>query len=265
MVSSGGALAPVPAAWSGALLLLFHPLVFVAVLLLPRGLTTALDRLRLMLDVVVASGAMVALTLILFPEAYGSTVVGPFAPGPGVALFADGMVIAAAITLWQRAAVTEWRDPLAPLALVALTHAAAHLLVAVGDGGAVSRFGHGASVLPFVLLGLAERKAMEARLLEQALLDPLTQLGNRRLLTDRASHALARRHRAPHSVARLLLDLDRFKVVNDTFGHAAGDSLLVAVASRLRGTVRDEDTIVRLGGDAFAVLLGCPLAQGYLG
>ena len=454
MLASGGALGPALAAWSGAALLLFHPLVFVGVLLLPCGLTTALDRIRLMLDVVVTSGAMVALTLILLPEAYASISVGPFVLGPGVALLADGMVIAAAITLWLRGAVTRWRDPLAPLAVAALTHVAAHLLVAVGGGGAVSKFGQGVSVLPFVMLGLAavrhrhslrmhgvlcgvarrlsflpiltaggalttllvasviagvapsrvavsaalavglaalvrqmlglreeiaereqhaiaaadrrlaalvhhggdmlsivdmdstvryaspshrrimgtspdqlvghrllqqvhpddvaaaegcltrlltgehahescvarlrdgagrwrwiesvatnllhepsiagivinsrdisERKAMEARLLEQALLDPLTQLGNRRLLTDRAAHALTRRHRAPHSVALLLLDLDHFKVVNDTLGHAAGDSLLVAVASRLRGTVRDEDTIVRLGGDEFAVLL----------
>jgi diguanylate cyclase (GGDEF)-like protein/PAS domain S-box-containing protein len=102
---------------------------------------------------------------------------------------------------------------------------------------------------------VTERKEMEARLLEQALLDPLTQLGNRRLLSDRVSHALARRTRRSSDVALLLLDLDHFKFVNDTLGHANGDLLLISVAARLRGALRSEDTIARLGGDEFAVLL----------
>ena len=102
---------------------------------------------------------------------------------------------------------------------------------------------------------VTQRKALEDQLLEQALLDPLTKLGNRRLFGDRVSHALARRVRRSSDVALLLLDLDHFKFVNDTLGHAMGDALLIAVANRLRTVLRQEDTIARLGGDEFAILL----------
>jgi diguanylate cyclase (GGDEF)-like protein/PAS domain S-box-containing protein len=102
---------------------------------------------------------------------------------------------------------------------------------------------------------ITERKALEAQLLEQALRDPLTGLGNRRLFADRVGHALDRRLRLQSSVALLLLDLDHFKFINDTLGHAKGDALLVAVSERLRTVVRTADTIARLGGDEFAVLL----------
>jgi diguanylate cyclase (GGDEF)-like protein/PAS domain S-box-containing protein len=102
---------------------------------------------------------------------------------------------------------------------------------------------------------ITDRKALEAQLLEQALRDPLTGLGNRRLFSDRVGHALERRVRRQSSVALLLLDLDHFKFVNDTLGHAKGDALLVAVSERLRTVLRTADTIARLGGDEFAVLL----------
>jgi diguanylate cyclase (GGDEF)-like protein/PAS domain S-box-containing protein len=99
----------------------------------------------------------------------------------------------------------------------------------------------------------AQRNA-EEELRRMALHDPLTGLGNRTLLHDRISHALARIRRHPAHMCVIFLDLDRFKVINDSLGHDAGDDVLVDVAERLRSAARTEDTIARLGGDEFAVL-----------
>lgn len=88
--------------------------------------------------------------------------------------------------------------------------------------------------------------------------DPLTGLPNRNLLNSRTQQAIARAQRKHETFALLFLDLDRFKEINDTMGHAAGDALLVNVARRLTDTVREEDTIARLGGDEFVVLLEGP-------
>lgn len=85
--------------------------------------------------------------------------------------------------------------------------------------------------------------------------DTLTDLPNRRLLGDRTEQALALARRSGHLVALLLLDLDDFKIINDTDGHSAGDTVLVAIARRLRGLVREIDTVARLGGDEFIILL----------
>ncbi|MEO0323162.1 MAG: diguanylate cyclase [Myxococcota bacterium] len=100
-----------------------------------------------------------------------------------------------------------------------------------------------------------ERKRAEATLLRMAHHDALTGLANRVLLREHAAAAIARQRRAGGGVALAALDLDRFKQVNDTLGHEAGDALLRAVAVRLRGAVRDEDLVARLGGDEFAIVL----------
>jgi diguanylate cyclase (GGDEF)-like protein/PAS domain S-box-containing protein len=88
----------------------------------------------------------------------------------------------------------------------------------------------------------------------QALRDPLTRLPNRLLLMDRARQALTRLHRSGGVVALLFVDLDRFKAVNDNFGHDVGDRLLISVAERLGEMMRDSDTVARLGGDEFVIL-----------
>jgi diguanylate cyclase (GGDEF)-like protein len=88
----------------------------------------------------------------------------------------------------------------------------------------------------------------------QALHDGLTGLPNRRLFRDRVEQALARARRAEHEVAVLLIDLDRFKEINDTLGHGAGDVVLQEVGTRLRSVLRETDTLARLGGDEFGVV-----------
>ena len=105
------------------------------------------------------------------------------------------------------------------------------------------------------LRDITERKQFEEQLTYQAFHDPVTDLANRALFRDRVEHALSRRPDDSGTVAVLFLDLDDFRAVNDTFGHAGGDQLLQAVSSRLRSALRVGDTVARLGGDEFAILL----------
>jgi diguanylate cyclase (GGDEF)-like protein/PAS domain S-box-containing protein len=102
---------------------------------------------------------------------------------------------------------------------------------------------------------VTERRVMEERYMHQAFHDPLTDLANRSLFLYQVGHALARGVRHHEPVTVLFLDLDNFKTVNDSLGHAAGDRLLVEAARRLSACVRDSDLIARLGGDEFAVLI----------
>lgn len=99
-----------------------------------------------------------------------------------------------------------------------------------------------------------ERKFAEVQLSHQALHDPLTGLANRALLMERLAQALARTERRPSSVAVLFLDIDRFKTINDNFGHEVGDSVLACIGDRLRKALRPEDMASRFGGDEFVVL-----------
>lgn len=103
---------------------------------------------------------------------------------------------------------------------------------------------------------ITERKVIEEKLNNLAFYDPLTQLPNRVLLADRMHQTLAHCRRNQEIVAVCMLDLDGFKKVNDTLGHASGDQLLCDVAQRLHDCIRQEDTAARFGGDEFALLLG---------
>ncbi|WIM06419.1 MAG: EAL domain-containing protein [Candidatus Nitricoxidivorans perseverans] len=106
-----------------------------------------------------------------------------------------------------------------------------------------------------VFTDISKLKQGEEQMDRLAHYDPLTSLPNRLLLQSRLAHAVERAGRCGYRVGVLFIDLDRFKTVNDSFGHTVGDELLVAVVERLKGRVRDEDTLGRLGGDEFMLML----------
>jgi len=105
------------------------------------------------------------------------------------------------------------------------------------------------------MMDVTDRKNLEQQLTHQALHDPLTKLANRALFRNRVEHAIAKLPRINSSLAVLFLDLDNFKAINDSMGHAAGDKLLVAAAERIQDCLRNTDTAARLGGDEFAILI----------
>jgi diguanylate cyclase (GGDEF)-like protein/PAS domain S-box-containing protein len=109
-----------------------------------------------------------------------------------------------------------------------------------------------------ILRDISQRKAQHAELERMALHDALTGLPNRTLLNDRIAQAINAARRTGEAMAVLLLDLDRFKEVNDTLGHLVGDRLLTLIGPRLRQPLRETDTVARLGGDEFAILLPGP-------
>ena len=106
-----------------------------------------------------------------------------------------------------------------------------------------------------VIQDISERVLLTARLAQLAHHDALTGLPNRALFTERLTQALLRSKRSRHLTALMYLDVDRFKMINDTLGHAAGDELLKGFADRVRKCVRASDTVARLGGDEFIILL----------
>lgn len=160
-----------------------------------------------------------------------------------------------------------WLGPIRLLSLAAAM-VTGPVLVTIGPGldGSLLVTAAGTGLLSLLVLvrlaglvGLLERdvaarRALEAKLSYQAFHDPLTNLANRRRFVEQADAALAQRHR-PGSVAALFLDLDDFKTINDSFGHAAGDQVLTAVGERIRSVLREDDLAARLGGDEFGVLL----------
>ncbi|MGI8650750.1 MAG: diguanylate cyclase domain-containing protein [Rubrobacter sp.] len=102
---------------------------------------------------------------------------------------------------------------------------------------------------------VTEREVFEEHIAYQAFHDSLTGLPNRSLFMDRLDHSLKRSKRSRQAVATLFLDLDNFKIINNTLGHEAGDGLLVEVARRIRLCLREADTAARFGGDEFTILL----------
>lgn len=110
-------------------------------------------------------------------------------------------------------------------------------------------------VLSLIIHDITERKHFEEQLMYQAGHDPLTGLPNRNLLNDRLAQAIALSERSHSSIVIILLDLDHFKIINDTLGHSCGDQLLVTIARRLQDLIRGSDTISRIGGDEFVAVL----------
>ena len=119
----------------------------------------------------------------------------------------------------------------------------------------LARSAQGQEILEATLIDITDRKSAEEQIRYQAYHDTLTGLPNRALFKERLSLAVAHAQRRGRQVAVLFLDLDRFKLINDTLGHTVGDHLLQGVGERLKSCVRPEDSVARVGGDEFTILL----------
>jgi diguanylate cyclase (GGDEF)-like protein len=173
----------------------------------------------------------------------------------------DGFWLCVPLALLAAGPARSWRAAGAGAALVVLAASLPELAGAGAGAGGGAALPHPALILLVVggsvgVLGATrarlegEREAMR----RSALTDPLTGAANRRGLGERIEYEVARHARQKHSFAVVMIDLDGFKLVNDRFGHHAGDELLRDVAASLREAVRDQDTVARLGGDEFCVL-----------
>jgi len=165
---------------------------------------------------------------------------------------------------WERAVAAADRPDVVNAAGAVLRRGVPHQVTFTVETGLFPRWAHA----KFVPLGVGERRTgwiatvedvtdrrrAESQLAHQATHDPLTGLPNRTLLEDRLSQACSRLRRDTDSVTLLFIDLDRFKEVNDTLGHRAGDHVLKEVAHRLAQVTRDVDTVARLGGDEFVIV-----------
>ena len=187
------------------------------------------------------------------PVVAAAVAAAVWAAGGAAAAAAPGMVAVAvlAATVSRRRRAVAWHLVVAAAALAgALAASGSDQAPAAGAVTAV------AMVLSAVLV-VRTRERLEAgerELRELAHRDPLTGVGNYRLLADRLAYEIARHRRAGRRFALLLLDLDDFKQVNERYGHPVGDALLVEVGRTLKGHARLQDTVVRQGGDEFAVL-----------
>lgn len=143
-----------------------------------------------------------------------------------------------------------------------MRHSLATYIPRIVDGQVVGMFVHVADVEPIKRLEM-ELKAAKEVAEKLATHDYLTGLPNRLLLRDRIDEAIARATRTGEKVYLMAIDIDNFKLVNDSFGHPAGDRFLVEIAARIKACVRDYDTVARIGGDEFVVLTsGVPLSDG---
>jgi diguanylate cyclase (GGDEF)-like protein/PAS domain S-box-containing protein len=186
--------------------------------------------------------------------AYSADASGATAPMPLARALCDD-VLACGQLLYREDGASGERWTGVPLS-TAKQHLGVLVLRCAADESGFSA--HDQDLLEFVAAQVAtaiERKQLVTRLHFMAQHDELTQLPNRRLFHDRLVTALARTQRQQGRLALLFVDLDKFKLVNDKYGHSAGDRLLQEVAQRLKGCVREADTVARLGGDEFVVLL----------
>jgi diguanylate cyclase (GGDEF)-like protein len=189
-----------------------------------------------------------AVTLVIYLSGWGPVVVGAFAIIAVESIGRCGSKVWRAVALWTLAGVVCGQ--------IAVWRGWAPSFLPDYQAQGVAALGIVVSLFVIRMVGATgrEKEAAEAKLAELALHDPLTGLPNRLLLVDRLrqSIAQARRHKAAYPVV-MFLDLDRFKLVNDSYGHSAGDDVLVQVARRLTSVLRSTDTLARFGGDEFVI------------